>query len=52
VVPASEALDSAKHYLVHQDDGVISLLTPPFNKSMPDPGYIKGYFPGMKKSHM
>lgn len=45
-----QALDSAKHYLVHQADGVIQLLTPPFNKSMPDPGYIKGYFPGIREN--
>lgn len=44
------ALDSAKHYLVHQNEGVIQLLTPPFNKSMPDPGYIKGYFPGIREN--
>jgi len=44
------ALDSAKHYLVHQGEGVIQLLTPPFNKSMPDPGYIKGYYPGIREN--
>ena len=44
------ALDSAKHYLVHPADGVIQLLTPPFNKSLPDPGYIKGYFPGIREN--
>ena len=44
------ALDSAKHYLVHQDAGVIQLLTPPFNKSLPDPGYIKGYYPGIREN--
>ena len=43
-----KALDSAKHFLVHQTEGVIQLLTPPFNKSLPDPGYIKGYFPGIR----
>ena len=45
-----QALDSAKHYLVHQAEGVIQLLTPPFNKSLPDPGYIKGYFPGIREN--
>ncbi|HEY5522906.1 MAG TPA: hypothetical protein VIK21_06910, partial [Desulfuromonadaceae bacterium] len=45
-----QALDSAKHYLVHQSEGVIQLLTPPFNKSLPDPGYIKGYFPGIREN--
>jgi cellobiose phosphorylase len=35
---------------VHQADGVIQLLTPPFNKSLPDPGYIKGYFPGIREN--
>ena len=45
-----KALDSAKHFLVHQTEGVIQLLTPPFNKSLPDPGYIKGYFPGIREN--
>jgi len=45
-----QALESAKNYLVHPGDGVIQLLTPPFNKSMPDPGYIKGYFPGIREN--
>jgi len=47
---ALQALESAQNYLVHQEDGVIQLLTPPFNKSMPDPGYIKGYFPGIREN--
>jgi cellobiose phosphorylase len=49
-VRTGQALDSAKHFLVHQADGVIQLLTPPFNKSLPDPGYIKGYFPGIREN--
>ena len=26
------------------------LLTPPFDKSLPDPGYIKGYVPGVREN--
>ena len=44
---AMAALD--KH-LVHRDDAVIQLLTPPFDKSTPDPGYIKGYVPGVREN--
>jgi cellobiose phosphorylase len=44
------ALDSAKRYLVHEEDGLSLLLTPPFNKTPNDPGYIKGYYPGMREN--
>jgi len=49
-IRAKQALESAEHYLVHHDEGVIQLLTPPFNTSANDPGYIKGYFPGIREN--
>ena len=45
-----QALDSAGKLLVHNDVSVIQLLTPPFNVSKPDPGYIRGYFPGIREN--
>lgn len=32
------------------DDRMILLLTPPFDKSPRDPGYIKGYLPGVREN--
>ena len=47
---AATALKSANRYLVKDEDGVILLLTPPFNKTASDPGYIKGYYPGIREN--
>jgi cyclic beta-1,2-glucan synthetase len=35
---------------VRRDAGVIQLLTPPFDQSPLDPGYIKGYVPGVREN--
>jgi cellobiose phosphorylase len=42
-----EALD---RHLVRRDDGLIALLTPAFDKSSLNPGYIKGYVPGVREN--
>ena len=44
------AVDSANRHLVHPENNVIQLLTPPFNLSPHDPGYIKGYYPGVREN--
>jgi cyclic beta-1,2-glucan synthetase len=44
---AMEALDK---YLVRRDQKLIQLLDPPFDKSNLDPGYIKGYVPGVREN--
>ncbi len=44
------AMNSLDKHLVHRDDAVIQLLTPPFDKSTPDPGYIKAYVPGVREN--
>jgi len=36
--------------LVRPDDGLIQLLDPPFDTSDMDPGYIKGYVPGVREN--
>jgi cyclic beta-1,2-glucan synthetase len=36
--------------LVLQDQGLVLLFTPPFDKSTLDPGYIKGYLPGIREN--
>jgi cellobiose phosphorylase len=35
---------------VHRDDSLIQLLAPPFDKSKLDPGYIRGYVPGVRQN--
>ena len=36
--------------LVQRDDGLIQLFDPPFDKSALNPGYIKGYVPGVREN--
>ena len=47
---AKEAMAALYHYLVNSNDGLIKLLDPPFDKSKPNPGYIKGYVPGIREN--
>lgn len=44
------ALHSAEKYLVRQEDKLVLLLTPPFDKTPLNPGYIKGYPPGVREN--
>ena len=45
-----EAMDSLEKYLVKEDSNMILLFTPPFNNSKLEPGYIKGYVPGVREN--
>jgi cyclic beta-1,2-glucan synthetase len=45
-----QAMASLDKYLVRRDAGLIQLLDPPFDKSALDPGYIKGYVPGVREN--
>jgi len=45
-----EAMASLDRYLVKRDAGLIQLLDPPFDRSDLDPGYIKGYVPGVREN--
>jgi cellobiose phosphorylase len=36
--------------LIHAEIGLIKLLDPPFDKSALEPGYIKGYVPGVREN--
>lgn len=47
---AAQALDSALEQLVDEEAGIIRLLTPPFDQTEHDPGYIKGYLPGVREN--
>ncbi|HEY8585500.1 MAG TPA: glucoamylase family protein [Rhodanobacter sp.] len=44
------AMDSLDEHLVRRDAGLVQLLDPPFDKSPMDPGYIKGYVPGVREN--
>ena len=41
---------AVEEYLVRRGDGLVLLLTPPFDHSDVDPGYIKGYLPGVREN--
>ncbi|MDD7795706.1 GH36-type glycosyl hydrolase domain-containing protein [Clostridium sp. 'White wine YQ'] len=45
-----EAMAALERYLVKENMGMVLLLTPAFNNSMLEPGYIKGYVPGVREN--
>ena len=47
---AAQAMESVNGWLVKQAEQMILLFTPPFDKSARDPGYIKGYLPGVREN--
>lgn len=47
---ARRAMAAVEEYLVHAGDGLILLFTPPFARWDVDPGYIKGYLPGVREN--
>jgi cellobiose phosphorylase len=47
---AIEAMEAVDRNLVKKDKGMILLLTPPFGDSKLEPGYIKGYVPGVREN--
>ena len=44
------AMAAVEEYLVRRGDGLVLLLTPPFDRTALDPGYIKGYPPGIREN--
>ena len=44
------AMQSAGQFLIKKDQGFIQLFDPPFDKSTLNPGYIKGYVPGVREN--
>jgi len=47
---AGRAMASVDEYLVQRGEGLIILFTPPFDKTNLDPGYVKGYVPGVREN--
>jgi cellobiose phosphorylase len=44
------AMDAVQKRLVRSDDKLIQLFDPPFDKGTLEPGYIKGYVPGIREN--
>jgi cyclic beta-1,2-glucan synthetase len=47
---AARAMAAVDEYLVRREDGLVLLFTPPFDRTPLDPGYIKGYPPGIREN--
>ncbi len=47
---AATAMAAVEELCVRRQDGLIRLATPPFDRSKKDPGYIKGYVPGVREN--
>ena len=47
---ARQAMESAERLLVRRYDRLLLLLSPPFDRTPLDPGYIKGYPPGIREN--
>jgi cyclic beta-1,2-glucan synthetase len=47
---AARAMASLEEHLIRRDDGLALLFTPPFDRTPLDPGYIKGYPPGIREN--
>ena len=47
---AAQAMDSALAHLADREAGILKLFTPPFEKTDREPGYIKGYPPGVREN--
>ena len=46
----ARAMEAVRAHLVRRDAQVVLLLTPPFDRMTHDPGYIKGYVPGVREN--
>ena len=44
------AMEAVDRYLVRRNHGLVQLLDPPFDKSELNPGYVKGYVPGVREN--
>jgi cyclic beta-1,2-glucan synthetase len=45
-----QAMESVDTNLVRRGDGLVLLLAPPFERTVPSPGYIQGYVPGVREN--
>lgn len=47
---ARQAMQSVAERLIRWEERLLLLFTPPFDKTRRDPGYIKGYLPGIREN--
>jgi cyclic beta-1,2-glucan synthetase len=47
---AARAMAALEEHLWKKADGLQLLLAPPFSQAQPDPGYIRGYLPGIREN--
>jgi cyclic beta-1,2-glucan synthetase len=47
---ARQAMEAVRAQLIKRDERLLLLFTPPFDKTTHDPGYIKGYLPGIREN--
>ena len=47
---ARQAMRAVEEHLVRSEAKLIQLLDPPFDRSVPNPGYIQGYVPGIREN--
>jgi len=47
---ATQAMESVDQHLVRRESGLVQLLEPPFDDSPMNPGYIRGYVPGVREN--
>ncbi len=47
---AERAMAAVDAHLIRRGDGLVLLFTPPFDRSDVDPGYVKGYLPGIREN--
>ena len=44
------SMESLENHLIDKENGIVKLLDPPFEKGKLEPGYIKGYLPGVREN--
>jgi len=49
-IRARKSMNAVDKHLVRREEKLIQLLHPPFDKSALEPGYIKGYLPGIREN--
>ncbi len=45
-----DAMLAMERYLWDKEEGILKLFTPPFDKTENNPGYIRGYIPGVREN--
>jgi len=49
-IRAARAMSAVDTHLIRRDESLALLFTPPFDRTIADPGYIKGYPPGIREN--